>query len=129
MSVLVPGGQFTFYAQTQQGDYAVDQLKECPDSGGIPEQDPPFPRNLGAFRTEPIIWIGYSNVTDLTKKHGKNNTTKSWNDDYTPVVLACEHYEVNYTVTLSYTGGVQTYKVLQRDLMRKVIDTTFLRNQ
>ncbi|KAF4980553.1 hypothetical protein FZEAL_3488 [Fusarium zealandicum] len=126
MSELAPLGNFTYYAVTDQGEYAEQQIDVL--TGGIPTMAPPYPQNLGAFRTEPIIWLGYASVEDVTKEPPKNESAtgwngKGWDDFYTPIIFACEHYETNYTVRLNYTGEMQTYEVLDRDYMHRIIDT------
>lgn len=127
MSSLVPNGNYTYYAVADEGEYAEQQI----DSGdaGIPTMSPPFPEHLGAFRTEPAIWLGYASVDNLTAEHPVDRTAEGWYTAYKPVVFACEHYETNYTVHLNYTGGIQTYEVVKRDYMRKIVNTTFVRGQ
>lgn len=124
---LVPRGNFTYRAETTQGDYARPQIYPVKD-GGIPKMKPPFPQNLGALRTEPIIWIGYAAVGDMTRKHADNSSQPEWDKDYTPVIFACQHRETNYTVNLNYTGGYQTYNVTNRNYLTKIIDTTYKHN-
>ncbi|KAH6873953.1 hypothetical protein B0T10DRAFT_499537 [Thelonectria olida] len=127
MSTLVPLGNYTYYAVADEGEYAEQQIES--GDAGIPIHSPPFPKNLGAFRTEPVIWLGYASVDNLTESHPGDRTAPGWYDAYKPVVFACEHYETNYTVSLNYTGGIQTYEVKKRDYMHKIIDTTFLRGE
>ncbi|KAH6867786.1 hypothetical protein B0T10DRAFT_569276 [Thelonectria olida] len=126
LSQLVPVSSYTYLASTDLGEYMRPQMDNVSE-GGIPSKKdgPPFPKNLGVFRTEPMIWIGYATVENYTKAHAMNNQTDGWNDDYTPIIFACEHWEVNYTVTFNYTAGLQTYNVTNRDYKRKIIDTTW----
>ncbi|KAH7154746.1 hypothetical protein DER46DRAFT_688820 [Fusarium sp. MPI-SDFR-AT-0072] len=126
LDMLVPAGNYTYYATTNEGDYSRPQIN--PGEGGVPTQPLPFPPNLGAFRTEPIIWLGHATVDDVTTPHAQNNSDKGWKDDYTPVIFACEHWETNYTVNLNYTSGLQTYNVTKRDYKHKIIDTTYIGN-
>lgn len=124
MTELAPEGSHTYFARTQEGDYGAQiQLNET----GKPIQQPPYPANLGAFKAEPIIWLGYTTVDDINKTQPENKSAKGWDEAFTPAVLACEHYVTNYTVNLTYTGGLQTYNITQRDYMHKVIDTTYQR--
>ncbi|KAI8711533.1 hypothetical protein NCS52_01417100 [Fusarium sp. LHS14.1] len=123
MTELAPEGNHTYFARTQEGDYG-DQIAL---KDGKPIQQPPYPANLGAFKAEPIIWLGYTTVDDINKTQPENKSAKGWDEAFTPAVLACEHYVTNYTVNLTYTGGLQTYNVTQRDHMHKVIDTTYQR--
>ena len=122
-SVLAPMGNLTYYAKNTIGDYDNPQIISSP--GGRPKQKPPYPKNLEAFRTEPIMWIGYCTVDDYSKpqplEHGKGD----WYKAYTPVVIGCEHWEVNYTVQFDWVGETQSHKVLKREYLRKVVNTTW----
>ncbi|KAL6355046.1 hypothetical protein LRP88_12404 [Fusarium phalaenopsidis] len=122
--LFVPHGNYTYFADVFRGEYVNPQMEDL-KLNGIPSAEPPFPQNLGAIRTEPIIWIGYSAVKDLSVPHARNNSQKGWTSEYEPTIFACEHWEVNYTVRFDYTDGVQTYKVLNRDYKKKIIDTVF----
>ncbi|KAH7144283.1 hypothetical protein B0J13DRAFT_554898 [Dactylonectria estremocensis] len=124
---ILPVGNYSYLAVTSQGDYADQQL----DTGarGNPKMDPPYPTNFGAFRNEPIIWIGYAHVDDLSQRQPPNRTAKGWDTAYTPKIFGCEHYETQYSVQFNYTSGMQTYKVKKRDYLRKVIDTRYLPGQ
>ncbi|KAK7426556.1 hypothetical protein QQZ08_006886 [Neonectria magnoliae] len=127
LSQIAPIGNWTYYAITNEGEYAPQQVNS--GDAGIPIMSPPFPKHLGAFRTEPVIWLGYASVENLTEEHPTENGTPGWDKAYKPVVFACEHYETNYTVNLNYTGGLQSYEVIKRDYMSKIIDTTFVRDE
>ncbi|KAL6412988.1 hypothetical protein AUP68_02482 [Ilyonectria robusta] len=124
---IVPTGNLSYKAITQDGEYARPQIATYNGSAIVP-QPPPFPTNLGAFRTEPMIWIGYAAVEDTTQKHERNRSQKSWNTNYTAVIFSCEHRETNYTVDFNYTGGIQTYNVTKRDYKQKIINTKFAGN-
>lgn len=121
---LVPAGNYTYLANIDLGEYMRPQIENV-SIGGIPSEEdgPNFPKNLGVFRTEPSIWIGYAEVQDHNKEHAKDKDTTGWHDDYTPIIFACDHWEVNYTVTLNYTSGFQKYNVIERDYKKKIIDT------
>lgn len=122
MTELAPEGNYTYFARTQYGEYG----RQIPSGeGGKPIQQPPYPLDLGALRVEPIMWIGYTTVDDINKTQPDVKGEAGWDEAYTPAVLACEHYVTNYTVNLTYTGGLQTYNVTQRDYMYKVINTTY----
>ncbi|KAF7557560.1 hypothetical protein G7Z17_g578 [Cylindrodendrum hubeiense] len=116
LSSLGPTGNYTYQAVTDRGEYARPQIRLQDDkAGSLPLKGPPFPKDLGAFRTEPIIWIGYREVDDTPR-------------NYTPVIFSCEHWETNYTVDFNYTGGLQTYNVTNRDYMRKIIKSRYTGN-
>lgn len=124
--LFVPNGDYTYLSDVFRGEYVTEQMANL-EKGGLPPNTtkPPFPENLGAIRTEPIIWVGYSAVKDLSVPHARNKSAKGWTSEYEPTIFACEHWEVNYTVKLDFTEGVQTYKVLNRDYKNKIIDTVF----
>ncbi|KAF5626975.1 hypothetical protein F52700_8458 [Fusarium sp. NRRL 52700] len=124
ITTLAPMGNLTYDAFNHQGEYGDRQILSY--SGGIPIHDPPYPDNLGAFRTEPIIWIGYATVDDLSVPQPDMPGTEAWMKAYTPVVIGCEHYQVNYTVQFNYTAGVESFDIKRRDYLRKVLDTTYI---
>ncbi|KAH6874374.1 hypothetical protein B0T10DRAFT_567301 [Thelonectria olida] len=124
---IVPEGKYTYLALIDEGEYNTHQLDSGP--GGIPLIPPPFPRLLGAFKVEPIIWIGYSTVDDYSKLQPANRSMEGWDDAYTPKIMGCEHYEVKYKVQFNYTNGEQSYKIKDRKFIGKLIDTTFIRGK
>ncbi|KAL7621783.1 hypothetical protein AAE478_007282 [Parahypoxylon ruwenzoriense] len=52
-----------------------------------------------------------------------------WNDAFIPKVIACEHYETDYTVLFNLTGGQQITNVTERKFVRRVIDTTWIQGE
>ncbi|KAF4500475.1 hypothetical protein FAGAP_3309 [Fusarium agapanthi] len=125
-SQLVPASNFTYFANTGLGEYMRPQMDNV-SIGGIPSEvdGPPFPKHLGDFRTEPSIWIGYTALDDHTKAHAMDSEADGWNDDYTPIIFACDHWEVNYIATFNFTSGIQKYNITDRGYKRKIIDTTW----
>ncbi|KAK7409268.1 hypothetical protein QQX98_008578 [Neonectria punicea] len=121
---ILPYGNYSYIAITDQGDYASQQIET--GSKGIPIHGPPYPPNLGAFRTEPILWIGYASLGDRIKKPPANATQEEWYDAFTPTIFGCENYEIKYTVQFNYTDGKQTHKVKDRRYLQKVINTTIV---
>ncbi|EEU43795.1 uncharacterized protein NECHADRAFT_95095 [Fusarium vanettenii 77-13-4] len=124
-SDIVPEGNFTYLAQTKMGEYGEQQLATS-GPGGRPSFSQPYPKNLGAFRTEPIIWIGYATVNDTSLPQPMSREDPDWYDAYTPVIFGCEHYEINYTVKFEYIRGEQSQEIIGRDYMKKVVNTTYL---
>ncbi|KAF4992463.1 hypothetical protein FGRMN_7134 [Fusarium graminum] len=121
---LVPAGNASYYTVTYLGEYSPLQVEV--DDRNKPAKGPPFPENMGAFRTEPVIWLGYVEVDDMNDKHASNRSQKGWTDDYTPVITACEHWEIEYNIEINYTGGRQSYEVLDRKPLQKIINTTYI---
>ncbi|OLN95210.1 hypothetical protein CCHL11_10296 [Colletotrichum chlorophyti] len=123
---LAPLGNFTYIAAVTEGDYSTTQLNDS-WPGGIPKFEPPFPKNLGALRTEPVLWFGYAHVDDPAAKQPENSSVPGWDTAYTPKIFGCEHYETEYVVNFNYTGLVQNITVLDRKFLTRVVDTRFLR--
>jgi hypothetical protein len=121
-SAIAPEGNFTYLAVTGRGEYGQQVISE----NGRPVSKPPYPKNMGAFRTEPIIWIGYATVNDTSVPQPWSRVAPDWYDAYTPVIFGCEHYEINYTVKFAYIQGEQSHEIISRNYMRKVVDTTYL---
>ncbi|KAF3810866.1 hypothetical protein GCG54_00003043 [Colletotrichum gloeosporioides] len=115
--ILLPNGTFAYYAFTSGGEYSTTQMKDV-DIGGIPKMEPPYPEHMGAFRTEPIIWIGHV---------VKGNTSSGGTDvDFTPKIFACEHYETDYTAVFNYTDATQSAYMKKTKFLRPIINTTYI---
>ncbi|KAK1756558.1 hypothetical protein QBC47DRAFT_298777 [Echria macrotheca] len=126
MDVLVPKGPFTYYAFATGGEYSTTQMHDV-EPGGIPKTNRPDPKNLGAFRTEPIIWIGHAIRADPTKPLPATSSSPGWSEAFIPKLFACENYESAYTVTFNLTEGAsQSTNVTRLDFLRPVINTTYL---
>lgn len=119
--LLVPEGDYSYYAYTSGGEYSTQQMKDT-SPGGIPNMEPPFPEALGAFRTEPVIWIGYSVRTNPNEVPPLNRSMPGWSDAFIPKVIGCEHYETDYTVLFNLTGGQQITKVTERKFQHRIIE-------
>lgn len=127
-SLLLPEGNYSYHAYATGGEYSSIQMENV-STGGIPLDGPPFPKNLGTFRTEPIIWLGYSvqNRPDSPDKPLPNNRSEpGWKDAFTPKMFACEHYVTDYTVNFTFEGNQQFIKVVDKKFIRPVLDTTYL---
>lgn len=123
--LLAPKGNHTWIASATLGEYHDPQLKDV-EPGGIPKFDPPFPKNLGAFRTEPVIWIGYAELVNTSippylGERGRGFNAEAWR----PNAFACEHYEARYTAELRYRDGVQLHVIKSRQLLDPIVNTTF----
>ncbi|KAI8291754.1 hypothetical protein K4K60_000573 [Colletotrichum sp. SAR11_57] len=124
---LAPTGNFTYIAQTLHGEYGYPQL-DAVRSGGMPVMEPPYPEHLGAFRTEPIIWIGYSELNASYNYTEFMNTSAEVRNPwaFTPVVIACEHFEANYTAEIAYSDGMQIPTIKKMEMIAPVINTTYI---
>lgn len=125
---LVPQGPYSYIAWTNQGDYynyQVNLTQKKGDNYGLPEMKPPYPKNFGAFRTEPVLWIGYSSFTG-TGVPPSNRDVPGWYDAYEAAVMRCDHYLTEYTVLFNHTFTDQTTTVLKRNYLHPIIDTTLV---
>ncbi|KAF7547355.1 hypothetical protein G7Z17_g7783 [Cylindrodendrum hubeiense] len=125
--MILPVGNYSYLAAATQGNYAAQQIDS--KERGNPKMPPPYPKNMGAFRAEPIIWIGYADVDDQSQRQPPNRSVKGWDTAYTPKIFGCEHYETKYSVQFNYTSGIQTYKVKKREYLKRVVDTKYIPTQ
>ncbi|KAK1623715.1 hypothetical protein BDP81DRAFT_454168 [Colletotrichum phormii] len=110
MEDLAPKGNYTYIANTLQGEYAFPQMAKM-KKGGIPVMPPPYPKHLDAFRTEPVIWIGYSELNEAFTSVYLNSSEPVQNEGaFTPVLVA-------------YNMQLPTIK--SRKLLTPVVNTTF----
>lgn len=98
--LLLPRGNFSYYAVSTRGEYSMQQLKEV-GIGGIPLMDPPYPDHFGALRTEPLIWVGYT-VINHPNQTQPTRYDPGWDDALTPKIFACEHRETDYVANFTY---------------------------
>ncbi|KAJ1328015.1 hypothetical protein MN608_07350 [Microdochium nivale] len=123
---LLPKGNFSFQALTMGGEYYYSQVSPV-SPGGMPTNlKKPFPKNLGALRTEPIIWVGYADRVDMAPT---NSEMPGWDKAFIPHVFACEHHETAYTVRFSHENGKQTTNITDRQFQSRVIDTKWLQDE
>lgn len=98
--LLLPRGNFSYYAYTTAGEYSMRQLNNV-SVGGIPLMDPPYPDHFGALRTEPLIWVGYT-VINHPNQTQPTRDEPGWDDAFTPKIFACEHRETDYIANFTY---------------------------
>lgn len=123
--ILLPKGSFAYYAFASGGEYSTTQLKDV-SPGGIPNMKPPYPKHFGAFRTEPVVWIGYAVLANPDETPPTEPSDPKWNSSFIPKIFGCEHYETNYTVHFNYTDGTQYTTVKKRTFLTPIINTTFV---
>ncbi|KAI8964458.1 hypothetical protein F5Y11DRAFT_355544 [Daldinia sp. FL1419] len=116
--LLIPSRDYSYYAYTSGGEYSPQMRDTSP--GGIPNVEPPFPNTSGVFRTEPVIWIGYSVRTKPNEIAPLNRSMAGWSDAFVPKVIGCEHYETSYTVLFNLSGGEQVTNVIERKYLRRI---------
>jgi hypothetical protein len=123
-TILLPEGPFSYYADTFRGEYS-DIQGETGDAG-IPLKPLPLETHFGAFRTEPIIWVGFSVPADPSKPLPKNSSDPTWSTAFVPKVFGCEHHYTSYRVQFNYTsGGFQRHQILSREFIKPVMTTVF----
>lgn len=123
--ILLPQGQYSYYAYATGGEYSTTQLKNVGVSGipNIPNSE--LPAHFGALRTEPVIWVGYV-VLNKPGEVQPNRSEPGWQDAFTPKIFACEHRETNYVANFTYTDGTQSASMSSRKFGSPIINTTFI---
>ncbi|KAF4465604.1 formylmethionine deformylase [Fusarium albosuccineum] len=121
---LAPTGNITYQAITNLGDYAALQMENI-KSGGAPQSPGPLPKTFGAFRTEPVVWIGYAQLNKSTKRFTGSWGSPGYEAATIPKIIACEHYKTRYQVQYNYTDGEQFIQVMSREFLTPVINTTY----
>jgi hypothetical protein len=123
LSQIAPHGNFTYIAEVDQNDYKSSQIDTL---DGVPRQGPPYPAFLGAFKSEPILWIGYAKK--LNDSYPADSPfAKKWGVVHEPRMFKCAMHHTNYTFEMNYRPS-QTATLKQRDFLGSVIDTTLSPN-
>ncbi|KAK8131330.1 hypothetical protein PG984_007768 [Apiospora sp. TS-2023a] len=130
MEVLLPEGDNSYYVYATAGDYGMQYANVSNggipiDAAGKPIPNKDLPPDLGTFRTEPILWIGYSVWKDQDTNPPNNRTEPGWNESFVPKIFACEHYVTDYLVDIKFDSKEQTTTVRKRDFRHRVIDTVY----
>ncbi|KAH0544777.1 hypothetical protein FGG08_001144 [Glutinoglossum americanum] len=119
-SSLAPEGANIYQAVVDQGEYPNPQT---PSQYGEPIDGGDLPSDLGVFKTEPVVWIGY--VVNTTEKYPADSKyAANWTTVKTPKIFKCEHYETDYEFLFSHVLGQQDAKVTKKTFLRPIIDTT-----
>ncbi|KAG6355692.1 hypothetical protein INS49_003656 [Diaporthe citri] len=123
--ILLPQGQYSYYAYATGGEYSTTQLKNVGVSGipNVPNSE--LPAHFGALRTEPVIWVGYV-VLNKPGEVQPNRSDPGWQDAFTPRIFACEHRETSYVANFTYTDGTQSASMSSRKFGSPIINTTFI---
>jgi hypothetical protein len=121
MSKLVPTGREVYHADVDLGAYARPQnatFEEGP--GGYPKNGV-IPDDLGIFKSEPVLWIGWSyNTTKWLDK--ADPLTKNWTHYYEPHIMRCVHMETEYKVMWNYTEPF-FHSMASRKYLKPIVDT------
>lgn len=123
MSLIVPEGRYVYYAEVDHGAYARPQAEFQKGPGGIPIGK--IPDDLGVFKAEPELWIGYSvNTTERVPKD--DPLARNWTHRYDPKIIRCVHKETKYTVRWDYVEPSFNSTVTQ-EYLAPIVDTNFTR--
>jgi hypothetical protein len=121
-SDLTPRGRHVYLADVDEGEYSRPQYPNL-GAGGVPNGD--IPQDLGVFKAEPVLWIGYS-INSTVKLAPDDPYAKNWTARYDPHIFRCVHYETRYTVLYNYTDPF--FKTsLSYEYLSPVVDTNFTR--
>lgn len=125
-SWLLPDGDHSYVAHNTLGDYSSVQIDAQPGGAPLDTILPPYPKHLGAFRTEPVLWIGHVDHATPSETLPTQRKEANWNTSFIPTIFRCEHYYTNYTIRFNHTFSSQHTKILSRSYLSPVINTTFL---
>ncbi|KAK3356454.1 hypothetical protein B0T25DRAFT_451700 [Lasiosphaeria hispida] len=127
IDIILPEGPYSYYTFATGGEYSTVQMKDV-GIGGIPNDPPPYPKNFGAFRTEPIVWVGYAQIADPSKPVPTDPASPEWSTAFIPKLFACENYESSYTVRFNYSSGTQSTTTTNLTFHSPVVNTTYIPN-
>lgn len=125
-SWLLPDGDHSYVAHNTLGEYSSVQIDAQPGGAPLDTILPPYPKHLGAFRTEPVLWIGHVDHATPSETLPTQRKEANWNTSFIPTIFRCEHYYTNYTIQFNHTFSSQHTKILSRNYLSPVINTTFL---
>jgi hypothetical protein len=120
MTKLVPTGSEVYHGNVDLGAYARPQnavFEKGP--GGYPIGA--VPDDLGVFKSEPVLWIGWSYNTTVWLAND-DPLTLNWTHHYQPQIIRCVHMETEYTVQWNYTEPA-FQRTTSRKYLRPVVDT------
>lgn len=123
MSMIAPEGRYVYYAEVDHGAYVRPQADFQKGPGGIPVGE--IPEDLGVFKTEPVLWIGYA-VNSTERLPEDDPLAKNWTHRYDPKIIRCVHKETKYTVKWEFIEPFFNSTVTQ-EYLAPIVDTNFTR--
>jgi hypothetical protein len=120
-SILVPYGKNVYFADVDKGEYLSPQSPDISAQGGVPLKG--IPNDLGTFKSEPVLWLGYS-VNSTVRLPADSPFAKNWTARYDPHILRCIHSETKYTVKWDYTEPFYKTEVTS-EFISPIVDTVF----
>jgi hypothetical protein len=123
---LVPEGRDVYRAEVGLGDYKHPQMENFKKGpGGLPVGE--VPADLGVFKAEPVLWIGYStNSTEPLSSDSPYN--KNWTHRFEPQIIRCVMNEAKYTVKWNFTGPF-FMEMPMYEFLGPILDTNFTKNE
>ncbi|KAF2174976.1 hypothetical protein K469DRAFT_612456 [Zopfia rhizophila CBS 207.26] len=119
-SWLAPVGSLAYVAEVDLGEYIRPQVNTTRGQADVITDD------LGVFKTEPVLWLGYSvNTTEPLPKDSP--FSEHWTHKYEPHIFSCVHYETKYTVQFNYSGPFFSTNIIH-DFLHPIINTTLSRS-
>jgi hypothetical protein len=121
---MAPLGRASYYAEVDIGDYKrpqSDEFRKGP--GGVPVGE--TPASLGVFKSEPVLWIGYT-VNSTKKLSPDDPLAKHWTHRFDPHIIRCVHMETKYTVKWNFTEPFFN-TTTKREYIAPIVDTNFTR--
>jgi hypothetical protein len=120
MSKLVPTGSEIYHSNVDLGAYARPQnatFEKGP--GGYPVGD--VPDDLGVFKSEPVLWLGWSFNT--SKPLSDDDPLKlNWTHHFEPRIIRCVHMETEYKVKWNFTEPF-FHSMASRKYLKPIVDT------
>jgi hypothetical protein len=121
-SILVPNGNYAYYANADVGAYDRPQKVQFEKgTGGVPVGPPPA--DLGVFKHEPALWIGYSANSTEPLKEG-DPLLMNWTHRYDPHIVRCVHMETEYAVFWNFTEPF-FHSTTSRKYLHPIVATNF----
>lgn len=121
MSTLVPIGASVYRANVDLGAYTRPQTDFEKGPGGYPK-DGNITNDLGVFKSEPVLWIGWAYNTSKTLDEN-DPLTQKWTHHYEPQIMRCVHMETEYKVKWNFTEPFFN-STNTRKYLRPILDTT-----
>ncbi|OCL04724.1 hypothetical protein AOQ84DRAFT_323993 [Glonium stellatum] len=122
ISSLAPIGPNIYRGEVAIDEYQRPQVPTTRD--GTPAQGPPYPEDLGVFKIEPMMWIGYTINTSQPLPPGSPFVGK-WLTIMMPKIFSCTHHQTQYSVFFNHTESVSNAAIIERKFLGPVINTTY----
>lgn len=123
-SILTPTGSYVYNAEVDFGAYNRSQLPEDQvekGPGGYPISEPP--EDLGVFKFDPVLWLGYSFNTS-EKVTVDSPLALNWTWRYEPRIIRCVHMETEYNVKWNWREPL-FHSMVSRKYLRRIVDTNY----